>query len=907
MVDSVVSFVLENLSRLVAHEANLLCGVEDKVKFLESELRMMLVFLKSRQQNQHKKEIEQEVLRQITNVAHDAEDVIDTFVANVVNQRQRSWLSRMLHGVDHAKMLHHVAEKIDNIKVTINQIYENRIKYDTQEAAGSSTDQELQLLHKRRRDVEEDDVVGFEHDTTEVINRLKQGDSRRHVVSIIGMGGLGKTTLARKIYNTHQVKNCFQCHAWVYVSNDYRPRELLLALLKCLMTICANTCDYNKNSSKHKKKSKGKGRAESNDFYSFSEEELKNKVRECLKGKRYLVVLDDIWNPKHWDDIQYVFPDDNKASRILITSRSKEVASHASSSPPYYLPFLNEEESWKLFSKMVFRGEGVPSDLELLGKCMAKSCGGLPISIAVLAGILLNKEKSYREWSKVMGHINSYLTQPETQVHDIVLKLSYDSLPPRLRPCFLYFSMFPEDYEIRVRRLIQLWCAEGFILHSDSRIPEDVAEDYLNELIDRSLILVGRRRSDGGIKTCHIHDLLRELSISKSRDEKAFEVCRDADILERTKPRRLSIQCNMLDFLGSSNKDLSGTRSVLCFDRDSSCYLDSRMSKRLAKWFQLVRVLDLGVQCSGEFKIPTNVNMLVHLRYLRLDVHTRFYIKYVEIPEFISNLWNLETLDLGPSIFRMSIPFPNGMWKLKRLRHLHTAGPVILPKFPDLESKTMWNLQTLSCVAINKKSTIVSLIGKGVFPRLRRLGLHLCQDDKHKQGVGQVWENLPNLNYLNALKIHDFPDIPTSANAFPPNLTKLTISSTNLNDDVMNTLGSLTNLRILKLQHCMSTNSSRSQLKLCCSKGFPQLEVFQMTYLKLHRWELGKDVMPCLRCLIIEDCLELTALPDKLWSLTSLREVQVIGLAQSVKEQLQSQPMRDGWNLIISKSRFLEN
>ncbi|KAI9103546.1 hypothetical protein K1719_023169 [Acacia pycnantha] len=189
MADSAVSFVMENLSRLVAHEANLLCGVKDKVKSLERDLEMMHAFLKSRQQNQQNNDIEREVVRQITDVAYDAEDVINTFVADVVKQRQRSWSSRMLHVVDHAKKLHDVVEKIDKIKVTVAQIRENRINYDTQEAAGSSTDQELQLLHKRRRDVEEDDVVGFEHDTTEVINRLKQGDSRRHVVSIIGMGG----------------------------------------------------------------------------------------------------------------------------------------------------------------------------------------------------------------------------------------------------------------------------------------------------------------------------------------------------------------------------------------------------------------------------------------------------------------------------------------------------------------------------------------------------------------------------------------------------------------------------------------------------------------------------------------------------------------------------------------------
>ena len=177
--------------------------------------------------------------------------------------------------------------------------------------------------------------------------------------------------------------------------------------------------------------------------------------------------------------------------------------------------------------------------------------------------------------------------------------------------------------------------------------------------------------------------------------------------------------------------------------------------------------------------------------------------------------------------------------------------------------------------------------------------MHLCEDDNHKQGVGQVWENLPNLNHLNALNVYGFPDIPTSANAFPSNLTKLAISCTNLNDYVMNTLGSLTNLRILKLRDCSSRSA---EFKLCCISGFPKLAVFKMRRLDLYCWELSKDVMPCLICLNIEECY-LTALPDKLWSLTSLREVQVKGYStQSMRKQLQSQPMRNGCNIIIEGS-----
>lgn len=268
--------------------------------------------------------------------------------------------------------------------------------------------------------MEEEEVLGLAHDSRFVIQQLMEMDTRRNVVSIIGMGGLGKTTLARKIHNNKEVKKLFPCRAWGYVSNDYRIEELLLSLLKCLLSMS----EYNDLFKKR----------DDEVIVSESEEEMKGKLKENLRGKKYLVVLDDIWKIQVWDEVQGAFPNDNNGSRILITSRMKEVASYTGSMPPYYLPFLSKEESWELFSKKVFRGEDCPSDLMDLGRSLVESCGGLPLAIIVLAGLVAKKDKSQREWLKIKGRVNWHLSQEKTEVIDI-LKLSYDYLPQRLKPC----------------------------------------------------------------------------------------------------------------------------------------------------------------------------------------------------------------------------------------------------------------------------------------------------------------------------------------------------------------------------------------------------------------------------------------------------------------------------------------
>ncbi|CAK8576761.1 unnamed protein product [Lathyrus sativus] len=197
MAESAVAFLLEHLSQLLQREAKLLSGVEDKIISLRNELEIINIYLKTSSEGNNNKEIEQKVLSQIRDVSYSAEDVIDTFITKVAFYKKRNLLGRMLRSVKHAKLLHEVAEKIDNIKTALKEIHENKIKY-CQESSDQSTsatkeEERMKSLHRLRRNVEEERVVGFVHDSEVVINRLIQDDSRQlNVVSIIGMGGLGK-------------------------------------------------------------------------------------------------------------------------------------------------------------------------------------------------------------------------------------------------------------------------------------------------------------------------------------------------------------------------------------------------------------------------------------------------------------------------------------------------------------------------------------------------------------------------------------------------------------------------------------------------------------------------------------------------------------------------------------------
>ncbi|KAI3451635.1 hypothetical protein Pfo_008300 [Paulownia fortunei] len=428
--------------------------------------------LKEAPQTSKIRELEEPLMR-IGDVAYEAEYLINSFS---VGDAPLWYLIIRLTGV------------INKIELIGTALQEIKKKYDIG-ALEVAKEFGAQLSLQAKRMSEVDDItVGFEDDATNILDQLIGGTEHLQIISIFGMPGLGKTTLAKTLYNHRSVNDRFDKRAWCVVSHAYQKRNLLIDILIT-------------SKSEHDKVR----------ILNMEEERLAEHLYKSLMRRRYLIVMDDIWSSNVWYDLQRYFPDVGNGSRILFTSRNKDVA------PPnsiiYALPSLPNDQCWELLKKKVFGNEPCSPQLLGIGKEIAANCRGLPLAVVVIAGILSAMDKEESMWKKVGGNLSSYIFDGGDNYTMQILELSYKHLPDHLKPCFLYFGAFAEDTEIPARKLMRLWITEGFIRKEQRKSSESVAEEYLLELIDKSLVMVAKRRSDGGVKACVIHDLLRDLCL----------------------------------------------------------------------------------------------------------------------------------------------------------------------------------------------------------------------------------------------------------------------------------------------------------------------------------------------------------------------------------------------------------
>ncbi|OMO51410.1 Disease resistance protein [Corchorus capsularis] len=764
---SLLSLVLEYVTPIVTREIKLITGARDEVLSLHAELQ----FIFQRLRKSKDRLAEDEVLRtQIESLAYESKGVIARFVAENDIQKQRNWAEKTKNVVHHVKTLRDVAIKVQNIKHRIEELDALERKYGNDHQGGNRNSEKAQWLEKLRRDVEMENVIGFDVAERKVIEMLTNKRLRRDVISIMSMAGSGKTTLAKKIYGHTGIAQHFLHRAWVFVPRRYRIRDLLMAILENLMSIGDETS-------------------------KLEDAELAEKLTKCLESKRYLI-------------------------------------------------------SWDLLEKLVFKDEKCPQHLVKLGKQIATKCDGLPLAILSVASLLARNRE--------------YL----------------HCIPEHLKKCFLYLGAFPNGSEILARQVIYLWIAEELVKAKGGEKLEVIAKRYLEELIDLSLIQVGRRRSDGGVRTIRVHGLWRYFCIDKNRKTNFLDFQKDESGNPHSDgpvPRKVSIQYEVSRYISSNSQHSSNIESLLCFCNKGS--LGTREWTLLCQRFKFLRVLNLG--STSFVEIPKNIENLCLLKYLKMNPPCR---DPKSLTSSICRLPNLQTLDMRNTNGFTCVPrLPSDIWGMQNLRHLLLPRLTTLPKSGD-PYQCLYRLQTLSDITPDR-NTAALIIGSK-FHNLRKLTLY--SEDKEK--TKQCLERLYKLDHLENLKIVNQVVFPKLATAFPKSLVKVTLVKTNLSSDQVGMFQNLPNLQVLKLL----TKSVVGEKLEMGAGSFLQLRFLFMEEIGIRSWVIGYEALESLEELNITRCHELHTLPKQLWYLPSFRKVKLNSPSQSLKrnldEQLRLQP-----------------
>ncbi|CAL5421392.1 unnamed protein product [Camellia sinensis] len=895
-----VKVVLEKLGSLLAEEAQFLGGVGNGVAELRDDLESMRSFLQDAEARSESDKGVKTWVKQVRDVAYNTEDILEEFLLRL-SPPQGSGFFHFLHkGYHHLRQLrarHRLAVQIEEVKRKVKAISERRNAFSFKRIEEATTLQTWNDPRLASLFLDDTDVVGIENPKSLLISWLVNGEQNLTAVSVVGMGGVGKTTLVKKVYDSQAVKKSFDRHAWITVSQSFTTAELLRATLKDFL--------------EEKQEPIPEG------LDTMGEIQLINKLRAYLQQKRYVVVFDDVWNRDAWESVKFALPDCCCGSRIIFTTRIGDVAAAIEiAGHVYHLHPLPEEEAWTLFCKKAFRGESngiCPKELGEMSYRILNKCGGLPLAIVTIGSLLSKKNKHLLEWKKVHDSLSAeVISNSNFETLERILLLSYIDLPYRLKCCFLYLSVFPEDYLIKRMKLIRLWVVERFVEEKPWLTAEEVAEDYLNELVSRNMIQVVKKDYFNRVTTCRVHDIMREIIQLKSRDE-SFAMIRmnNRRMSMEEKVRRMSIHGSREEELPSGMR-LTSLRSLLVFVSTSS---SMSLGKTFFKGFKLLGVLEL--ERAPLYEFPPELTEMIRLRYLSLR-----WTMINKLPESIGKLKKLEILDLKhcPMICLSSLP--NGILKLKHLCQLRGYGYYLESSMMfdstygmDLPRKIgeLTNLQKLGNVEVNGNGDMLRELGK--LTQLRRLGiLKLTQEN----GI-ELCSSLEKLEHLTALymvsistseplhldSLSSCPQylqrlyLKCSLLTLPKWITslqylaKLVLQYSNLQDDPLKSLQGLPNLVVLELREAFAGE------ELCCNiGGYPRLQKLglrRLSQLKCVRVEQG--AMPGLLELNIAACDKLETVPMGIEHLRNLSCLVVSRMPWGFYQTIKRSDGEDFWKV----------
>ncbi|XP_016646883.1 PREDICTED: disease resistance protein RGA2-like [Prunus mume] len=894
-----VEGILNKLASLAAQEISLFRGFKRELTKLRQSLLAIQDFLGdvAHQPQQRGKAVE-EWVRKLKDIADDADNVLDEInyedlrsQVELSNQKRKKVLNFISSSNPHL-FRQKMAHKIKNINASLLDLKSEASFIGLVSKKIDATPPEIVGARETDSIFEEDEiVVGRKEDLSKIITILTNSNLDQEnlsVMPIVGMGGLGKTTLAKSVFNDDSIGRHFDKKIWVCVSNTFEVNPILSWILEYLNPTKAGI--------------------------QRQDALLKNLVEE-LKEKRYFLVLDDVWNedPKKWSNLMTCLSKLHSAhgSVVIVTTRIASVASIMKKVlPMYVLGSLSVDDCWDILKKRAFPDGNAPiaKDLETIGKEIARKCAGVPLTAKVLGSMMRSKD-SGDEWLEIQESKIWELPEGDERIMS-VLKLSFDHLKsPSLKQCFAYCSNFKKDFRMKKDDLIQLWMAQGFLGSSPNKDMEDIGDEYFTILLQNSLFQDVIRDNFGIISHCKMHDLVHDLAELVSRSEMEDKLENQHVAWDPSKSSQRNVEKRQSLFV---NGDQAISNNTLLIS------------------FKALRVLNLYRADIEE--LPSSIGVLTHLRYLNV-----FGTKIKQLPKSIGKLYNLQTLRVENT--RNLVTFPKEMenlinWRhvyfyydkpvpfgMGRLEHLQTISPSFtLDKESNRGIDDLGGLNQLKGELIIKglehardgrQAGASNLVGKA---NLRRLTLKWSSyhEGRNEKDI-DVLEGLRPNTELEILKIDRFMGSKLASwmmsGSLPLKLTEIWLRNCGECEQVPS-LGHLPNLRLVEFSYmyklkCVGVEfygynhnngatffpALKSLTIICCPAlikweelptyekvaVFPCLEELTIKHcisLEFIPITLGKG-MPCLCKLQIEDCEKLSSLPTSLEYCISLQELDI--------------------------------
>ncbi|GMP37662.1 hypothetical protein CsSME_00009246 [Camellia sinensis var. sinensis] len=914
--------VVRSLGGFLIQEANNLGGLRPQVDQLQAQLNRMQCFLvaadaRPRGGPEGDEIIMHQCVAEIREASYDAEAAIATFLVKIAfrtSERSDQFpfiLKRYLCIFKECLALREVRLEIEAINTRITNSLTTGFQTCgilnstgvVESSSSTSLAERQRQLRRSYTHIVEEDVVGTEEDVKAVVDLLVKENTNYRVVSIWGMGGLGKTTLAKTVYKHIEIRRHFKCVAWAYVSQQCNTRDVLVEILIKLLSPPKEEREEIEKSKHH---------------------DLVKKLHQVQSEKKCLVILDDIWKDADWDSLSPGFPNTTEVgSKLLLTTRNENVAKHVDQQCVLYkLRHLTEKESWELFEKTLFRrNEGTDSrvldtNMKALGREMVKLCAGLPLAIIVFGGLLATKH-TVRKWEKVYQNVRSRKWSDDPiQHYDGVLEvlaLSYHDLPDQFKLCFLYFGHFSEDFEIDAERLYNLWIADDIIIDADRVGDEtimDVAKRYLGALAQRCMVQVQVEEHTQEINYCRIHHHMLDLCLLEAKKNNFLRIIHLqhktdlTDYLSTTlttttlEIRKLAIHLNR-DIERVVLPDLVTTkqlRSILFYnprrDNESSIELKSHF-----KNFKLLRNLDLEGFKFDE-KLVKSIGNLICLRYLSF--------RHCFMPKWHSSICKLkylQTLDLRGCNFNLGEEIV--LHSMEGLRHLFISLNLNfrnkfkldgLRKLETFEGFNTWNCDVNDLFKLINLRQLDATFSEtensedfGAFldyvnnstNHLRQTSLSVYFSFEEEKLT--ILKQLLGCHHLYKLSVFGFIVKLPKYQDFSSSIIKLQLCSCKLQEDPMPTLERLLRLQFLNLDF----DAFVGDKMVCSDNGFPQLKTLQLHCLKhLKEWEVEIGALPNLTVLAIHYCQGLEMVPEGLRFIATLQQFTIQEMSEKFNNKL---------------------